>query len=134
MSTWYLLGRKLLTGQKFGVMLLASSALGERKHSTGSSHHMKKFYFVGGPKIGQAEEFFRRLNQIGGSPSGGLTQVGFLDARSPVLSKQICEQVRAFCYNTVKTPFELVLEEESHDLWRRDYHSGVRPCQEPSRT
>ena len=31
---------------------------------------MKKFYFVGGPKTGQAEEFFRRLNQIGGSPSG----------------------------------------------------------------
>jgi hypothetical protein len=31
---------------------------------------MKKFYFVGGPKAGQAEEFFRRLNQIGGIPSG----------------------------------------------------------------
>ena len=31
---------------------------------------MKKFYFVGGPKPGQAEEFFRRLNQIGGSPLG----------------------------------------------------------------
>jgi hypothetical protein len=31
---------------------------------------MKKFYFVGGPKIGQAEEFFRRLSQIGGTPSG----------------------------------------------------------------
>jgi hypothetical protein len=31
---------------------------------------MKKFYFVGGPKTGQAEEFFRRLNQIGGTPSG----------------------------------------------------------------
>jgi hypothetical protein len=31
---------------------------------------MKKFYFVGGPKPGQTEEFFRRLNQIGGSPSG----------------------------------------------------------------
>ncbi len=26
---------------------------------------MKKFYFVGGPRTGQAEEFFRRLNQIG---------------------------------------------------------------------
>jgi hypothetical protein len=31
---------------------------------------MKKFYFVGGPKTGQADEFFRRLNQIGGTPSG----------------------------------------------------------------
>ncbi len=31
---------------------------------------MKKFYFVGGPKAGQAEEFFRRLAQIGGPPSG----------------------------------------------------------------
>ena len=31
---------------------------------------MKKFYFVGGPKPGQAEEFFRRLNQIGGTPKG----------------------------------------------------------------
>jgi hypothetical protein len=31
---------------------------------------MKKFYFVGGPKPGQAEEFFRRLNQIGGTPTG----------------------------------------------------------------
>jgi hypothetical protein len=31
---------------------------------------MKKFYFVGGPKAGQAEEFFRRLNQIGGIPPG----------------------------------------------------------------
>jgi hypothetical protein len=31
---------------------------------------MKKFYFVGGPKTGQAEAFFRRLHQIGGTPSG----------------------------------------------------------------
>jgi hypothetical protein len=31
---------------------------------------MKKFYFVGGPKTGQSEEFFRRLNQIGGTPFG----------------------------------------------------------------
>jgi hypothetical protein len=31
---------------------------------------MKIFYFVGGPKPGQAEEFFRRLKQIGGIPSG----------------------------------------------------------------
>ena len=31
---------------------------------------MKKFYFVGGPKTGQTEEFFRRLNQIGGIPVG----------------------------------------------------------------
>jgi hypothetical protein len=31
---------------------------------------MKKFYFVGGPKSGQSEAFFRRLNQIGGSPPG----------------------------------------------------------------
>jgi hypothetical protein len=30
---------------------------------------MKMFYFVGGPKVGQAEEFFRHLNQIGGPPS-----------------------------------------------------------------
>jgi hypothetical protein len=31
---------------------------------------VKKFYFVGGPKTGQSEEFFRRLNQIGGTPFG----------------------------------------------------------------
>jgi hypothetical protein len=31
---------------------------------------MKIFYFVGGPKQGQAEEFFRRLAEIGGSPAG----------------------------------------------------------------
>jgi hypothetical protein len=31
---------------------------------------MRKFYFVGGPKTGQAEEFFRRLSQLGGPPSG----------------------------------------------------------------
>lgn len=31
---------------------------------------MKKFYFVGGPKEGFAEEFFRRLGEIGGSPPG----------------------------------------------------------------
>ena len=31
---------------------------------------MKKFYFVGGPNIGQSEEFFRRLEQIGGTPPG----------------------------------------------------------------
>jgi hypothetical protein len=31
---------------------------------------MKTFYFVGGPKPGKAEEFFRRLTQIGGTPTG----------------------------------------------------------------
>jgi hypothetical protein len=31
---------------------------------------MKKFYFVGGPKTGQSEEFFRRLSEIGGPPPG----------------------------------------------------------------
>lgn len=31
---------------------------------------MRAFYFVGGPKTGQAEELFRRLSQIGGAPSG----------------------------------------------------------------
>lgn len=31
---------------------------------------MRKFYFVGGPKQGFFEEFFQRLGQIGGSPSG----------------------------------------------------------------
>src|SRR5215216_7943390 len=31
---------------------------------------MKKFYFVGGLKSGQAEEFFRRLAEVGGAPSG----------------------------------------------------------------
>lgn len=31
---------------------------------------MKKFYFTGGPKKGAQEEFFRRLNEIGGSPAG----------------------------------------------------------------
>jgi hypothetical protein len=30
---------------------------------------MRTFYFIGGPKPGQAEEFFRRLAQIGGSPT-----------------------------------------------------------------
>ena len=29
---------------------------------------MKKFYFVGGPKVGKSEEFFRRLREIGGTP------------------------------------------------------------------
>jgi hypothetical protein len=29
---------------------------------------LEKFYFVGGPKTGQSEAFFRRLAQIGGSP------------------------------------------------------------------
>jgi len=31
---------------------------------------MRKFYFVGGPKTGQSEEFFRRLDEIGGTPAG----------------------------------------------------------------
>lgn len=31
---------------------------------------MKKFYFVGGPKEGFSEEFFRRLGEIGGPPTG----------------------------------------------------------------
>lgn len=31
---------------------------------------MKKFYFVGGPKTGQSEEFFQRLDRIGGTPPG----------------------------------------------------------------
>lgn len=31
---------------------------------------MKKFYFVGGPKSGKAGEFFRRLDEVGGPPSG----------------------------------------------------------------
>jgi hypothetical protein len=31
---------------------------------------MQKFYFIGGPREGQAEEFFRRLGQVGGSPRG----------------------------------------------------------------
>lgn len=31
---------------------------------------MKKFYFVGGPKEGYSEEFFRRLGEIGGPPTG----------------------------------------------------------------
>ena len=30
---------------------------------------MKKFYFVGGPKAGKSEEFFRRLREIGGTPA-----------------------------------------------------------------
>lgn len=30
---------------------------------------MKKFYFVGGPKAGKTEEFFRRLETIGGTPA-----------------------------------------------------------------
>ncbi len=31
---------------------------------------MKKFYFVGGPKAGHSEEFFRRLVSIWGTPPG----------------------------------------------------------------
>ncbi len=31
---------------------------------------MKKFYFIGGPKSGRSEEFFQRLDQVGGTPSG----------------------------------------------------------------
>ncbi len=30
---------------------------------------MSMFYFIGGPKQGQVEEFFRRLAQIGGTPA-----------------------------------------------------------------
>ncbi len=30
---------------------------------------MSMFYFIGGPKPGRAEEFFRRLAQIGGTPA-----------------------------------------------------------------
>ena len=33
---------------------------------------MKTFYFVGGPKPGWAEEFFRRLARIGGTPGNWL--------------------------------------------------------------
>ena len=31
---------------------------------------MKKFYFVGGPKLGFFEEFFTRLKNVGGLPKG----------------------------------------------------------------
>lgn len=31
---------------------------------------MKKFYFVGGPKKTREAEFFQRLTELGGSPSG----------------------------------------------------------------
>jgi hypothetical protein len=31
---------------------------------------MSLYYFVGGPVDGKSEEFFRRLAEIGGSPSG----------------------------------------------------------------
>lgn len=31
---------------------------------------MRKYYFVGGPKPGQSEEFFRRLVGIWGTPPG----------------------------------------------------------------
>ncbi len=31
---------------------------------------VKKFYFVGGPKQDRLEEFFTRLQTLGGSPSG----------------------------------------------------------------
>lgn len=30
---------------------------------------MKKFYFIGGPKEGYVEEFFKRLANVGGTPS-----------------------------------------------------------------
>lgn len=29
---------------------------------------MKQFYFIGGPKVGKGDEFFRRLVGIGGTP------------------------------------------------------------------
>ena len=29
---------------------------------------MNKFYFIGGPKKGQENEFFKRLNDLGGAP------------------------------------------------------------------
>ncbi len=31
---------------------------------------MRTFYFVGGPTAGHAEEFFRRLDELGGPPPG----------------------------------------------------------------
>ncbi len=31
---------------------------------------MKTFYFIGGPIAGYSQEFFRRLNEIGGAPRG----------------------------------------------------------------
>ncbi len=31
---------------------------------------MTTYYFVGGPRPGEAEEFFRRLNAAGGPPAG----------------------------------------------------------------
>lgn len=31
---------------------------------------MKSFYFVGGPRPGHEQEFFRRLQEIGGAPAG----------------------------------------------------------------
>jgi hypothetical protein len=31
---------------------------------------MRTFYFVGGPTAGRAEEFFRRLAELGGPPPG----------------------------------------------------------------
>ncbi|MBI5710314.1 MAG: hypothetical protein HZC42_08435 [Candidatus Eisenbacteria bacterium] len=31
---------------------------------------MKDFYFVGGPRPGREAEFFRRLKEVGGPPSG----------------------------------------------------------------
>ena len=31
---------------------------------------MNMFYFVGGPKAGHEAEFFRRLQQVGGTPAG----------------------------------------------------------------
>lgn len=30
---------------------------------------MRLFYFTEGPKVGKAEEFFRRLGRIGGTPT-----------------------------------------------------------------
>lgn len=31
---------------------------------------MKRYYFVGGPKPDHVDEFFQRLQQLGGSPNG----------------------------------------------------------------
>lgn len=43
---------------------------------------MRTFYFVGGPRDGHEEEFFRRLKEIGGAPSGWQVYPHLADSRA----------------------------------------------------
>lgn len=43
---------------------------------------MRTFYFVGGPRDGHEEEFFGRLKEIGGAPSGWQIYPHLADTRA----------------------------------------------------